>query len=74
MTSPKADQIITVRLPRGVADRLRAVTGVPISTLVRTVLVKLLASEEAKIRAGGQPQSQQIEHQIKDIVDKENAE
>lgn len=73
MTSPKADQIVTVRLPRGVADRLRAVTGVPISTLVRTVLVKLLASEEAKIRAGGQSQSQHIEHQIKDIVDEETA-
>ena len=39
---------ISVRMPRTAAERLRAATGMPVSTLARYVLMELLKRAEAK--------------------------
>lgn len=43
-----ADQTHTIRLPRGTAARVRAATGQPLSSLVRIILIELLAKYEAE--------------------------
>lgn len=39
---PRADETVTVRLPKGTADKLRAATGQPFSRLVRWTMLALL--------------------------------
>lgn len=41
-----ADQTHTIRLPRGTAARIRAATGQPLSSLVRLLVLELLAKYE----------------------------
>lgn len=41
-TKPTSDETITVRLPAGTADKLRAATGQKFSTLVRAMCLGLL--------------------------------
>lgn len=43
-----ADQTHTIRLPRGTAARLRAATGQPLSSLVRIILLELLAKYDSE--------------------------
>lgn len=43
-----ADQTHTIRLPRGTAQRIRAATGQPLSSLVRLLVMELLAKYEAQ--------------------------
>lgn len=43
-----ADQTHTIRLPKGTAARIRAATGQPLSSLVRIILIELLAKYEAE--------------------------
>lgn len=38
----RADETVTVRIPRGTADKVRAATGQPFSTVVRWMVVQLL--------------------------------
>jgi len=54
MPAANADQCVTVRLPRGVADELRAATNTPISRLLRAMAMELLKRERQK-RAGSPP-------------------
>ena len=43
-----ADQTHTIRLPKGTAARIRAATGQPLSSLVRLLVLELLAKYEAQ--------------------------
>lgn len=43
-----ADQTHTIRLPTGVASRLKAATGQPLSFLVRCMCIALLQKYEAE--------------------------
>lgn len=43
-----ADETVTVRLPKGVANRLKAASGQPFSRLVRYMCMALLEQYEAK--------------------------
>lgn len=43
-----ADETVTVRLPKGTADKLRAATGQPFSRLVRFLVIALLEKKAAE--------------------------
>lgn len=42
--SDRAEETVTVRMPKGTADKVRAATGQPFSTIVRWMVVQLLAN------------------------------
>jgi hypothetical protein len=44
-----ADETVTVRLPAGMASRIRAATGQPFSTVVRWMCVQLLERKTSEI-------------------------
>jgi len=44
----KADETVTVRMPKGTADRIRAATGQPFSSLVRYIMLALLDRYESQ--------------------------
>lgn len=48
----RADETVTVRLPYGTAAKVRAATGQPFSTIVRWMVVQLLAkhSTDASVK------------------------
>jgi len=50
----RAEQVVTIRVPAGLPEELRTLTGLPFATLARHVLVTLLNNER---RRANQPQS-----------------
>lgn len=38
---PKQDQVVSIRLPAGLAEEIRTLTGVPFSKVARTTLINL---------------------------------
>jgi hypothetical protein len=44
----KADQVVSIRVPSGVPEELRAFTGMAFSTLMRHMAVTLLARKKAE--------------------------
>jgi len=70
MPKQNADQCVTVRLPQGVADELRARTGRPISTLLRLMAVELLNRERSKAQGVAAPTlNQAIMQDISNLPD-----
>lgn len=47
--SRKADEIVSIRLPRGMADEIRTLTQVPLSTLGRQLLMSFLTSRKRQM-------------------------
>lgn len=60
-----ADQTHTIRLPRGTAARVRAATGQPLSSLVRLILIELLAKYEV---AGARNVPAQARADVREVV------
>ena len=60
MSAPKAGNTVSIRLPPGVANRLRAATGQPVSTLVRFVVMAYLERLE---RERGMVTPSQLQHE-----------
>lgn len=64
MTKQKAEDVVSIRLPKGMKDELRAATGQKVSTLTRWVLTALLEKRRAERRdrelANGQNEVQDI--------------
>lgn len=52
MSRQNADETVTVRMPAGTADKLRAITGQPFSRLVRFTMLALLDKYQREGRAG----------------------
>lgn len=54
MNKANADETVTVRVPKGTADKVRAATGQPFSRVVRWMVIALLAkhSGENKLNEG----------------------
>ncbi len=48
MTKSNADETVTVRVPRGTADKVRAATGQPFSRVVRWMVNQLLEKHAAE--------------------------
>jgi len=46
--SMNADQTHTIRLPIGAGAKLKAATGLPLSTIVRFIVMEMLAKYEAE--------------------------
>lgn len=59
-----ADETVTVRLPAGVAQRLKAASGQPFSRLVRYMCMALLEQYEAKNSAV----LTETAHEVGDVV------
>lgn len=59
-----ADETVTVRLPKGVAQRLKAASGQPFSRLVRYMCIALLEQYE---RTGAQALTDTA-HEVGDVV------
>jgi hypothetical protein len=51
MSNSNTEEVISVRMPKGAADELRAATGQPFSRLARWVLMALLEKKRAELRA-----------------------
>lgn len=51
MARETADETVTVRLPPGLADKIRALTGQPFSTVVRWMCVQLVERKTAELNA-----------------------
>lgn len=66
-----ADQTHTIRLPRGTAARVRAATGQPLSSLVRIILIELLAKYEAE---GARNVPAQARADVREVVQSTNIE
>lgn len=47
-SADKADDTVTVRVPKGTADKVRAATGQHFSTVVRWMVMQLLANMAAE--------------------------
>ena len=70
MSKEKADETVTVRMPKGKAAQIRAATGQPFSRIVRWTMLALL--EKYKIEGTTPPASdvqETIEHLIKEKSD-----
>lgn len=65
MSKETADETVTVRLPKGTADKLRAATGVKFSTLVRTMCMNLLQKYSAE---GREPVLDQMRADVADVI------
>lgn len=50
MAKQKADETVTIRMPAGTADKLRAATGQPFSTLMRWTALALLEKHTGENR------------------------
>lgn len=59
----RADDTVTVRLPRGTAAKVRAATGQPFSTVVRWMVIQLLEN-----MAGGDNVREELRKQIQSSV------
>jgi hypothetical protein len=66
-----ADQTHTIRLPKGTAARIRAATGQPLSSLVRIILIELLAKYEAE---GARNVPAQARADVREVVQSTNIE
>lgn len=51
----KAGETVSIRIPKGVADELRAVSGVSLSTLARHMLIQFLNTKKAQMAKAGEP-------------------
>lgn len=53
----KADQVISIRVPRGLPEELKQLTGVPFGTLARHVLITVRNNERRKRQQQQQQES-----------------
>lgn len=67
MPRAKADETVTVRVPKGVPDRLRAATGQKFSTLVRWTIMALLDKYEAENRHTLTSEAQELGSAVRDM-------
>ena len=49
MPNPRASKVISIRMPEGAVEELRAATGQKFSTLARWVLMALLEKKRAEL-------------------------
>ena len=45
----KTEQVVTLRVPKGLPDEIRAVTGLAFSTVLRHLAITFLNAEKAKL-------------------------
>lgn len=70
--SETAGETVSVRVPKGLPDKLRAATGLPFSTLVRLTMNAYLERLTAERRLGeAKAARQQAARDIRDIVNKQ---
>jgi hypothetical protein len=63
----------SVRLPEGMPEKLRAATGIPLSTYVRHILSIVLQRETARLAAEGRaPAIVEVQDQLADIINEED--
>lgn len=67
-----ADQTHTIRLPSGMASRLKAATGQPLSFLVRCMCIALLQKYEAENKMASVKNA--VRGDINEVVDTTNLE
>ena len=60
-----ADSTHTIRLPAGTAAKIKAATGQPLSTLVRFIVMELLAKYELEGRGSAKAE---IRSEVHDVV------
>lgn len=67
MTSSKSDETVTIRLPRGMANKIRARTGQPVSRLARVLLSAYLQNLDKE-----QPPAEQPSQLQQNLIDAAN--
>ena len=45
------DKVVSVRLPQGMLEQVRAATGMPFSTFCRTIVMHVVAQQKAQLAA-----------------------
>lgn len=63
-----ADETVTVRVPKGTADKVRAATGQPFSTVVRWMVTQLLERKAAEMNVK-ETQRESVQSTIGEALD-----